>query len=54
MSRFSPLSYGAADTAFVPDKILIYEDEHEYEYEKNQSRSHVSALRPQPYTMKLV
>jgi hypothetical protein len=58
MSRFSSLSYGAAATAFVlvlvlvlvPYKILIHEDEHEDEYEKNQIRSHASALRPQPYT----
>jgi hypothetical protein len=50
------LSYGAAATAFVvvrvlvlvPYKILIYEDEHEDAYEKNQIRSHASALRPQP------
>jgi hypothetical protein len=50
-SRFSTLSYGAAATDFVvvlvlvPYKILIYEDEHEDEYEKNQIRSHASALR---------
>jgi hypothetical protein len=44
------LSYGAAATAFVvvlfPYKILVHEDEHEDEYEKNQIRSHASALRP--------
>ncbi len=55
MSRFSSLSYGAAATAFVvvlvPYKILIHEDEHEDEYEKNQIRSHASALRPQPSTL---
>ena len=27
------------------------EDEHEDEYEKDQIKSHVYALRPQPYTM---
>jgi hypothetical protein len=57
MSRFSSLSYSAAATAFVlvlvlvlvlvPYKILIHEDE----YEKNQIRSHASALRPQPSTL---
>ncbi len=60
MIRLSSLSYGAAATAFVvvlvlvPYKILIHEDEHDDEYEKNQIRSHASALRPQPYTLYLV
>jgi uncharacterized membrane protein len=52
MSRFSSLNYSAAATAFVvvlvlvlvPYKILIHEDE----YEKNQIRSHASALRRRP------
>jgi hypothetical protein len=55
MSRFSSLNYSAAATAFVlvlvPYKILIHEDEHEDEDEKNQIRSHASALRPQPSTL---
>jgi len=29
----------------------MHEDEHDDEYEKNQIRSHASALRPQPYTL---
>ncbi len=47
ISRLGSLSYGAAAIAFVlvPYKILIHEDEHENEYEKNQIRSHASALR---------
>ncbi len=55
ISRLGSLSYGAAAIAFVlvlvPYKILIHEDEHENEYEKNQIRSHASALRPLPYIM---
>ena len=47
--QFLPSSSSYSSSSLVPYKILIHEDE--YEYEKNQIRSHASALRPLPYIM---
>jgi hypothetical protein len=33
---------------------LLYNSDFEDKYEKNQIKSHVYALRPQPYTMQIV
>ncbi len=50
-ARQLPPSSSYSSSSLVPYKILIYEDEHEDEDEKNQIRSHASALRPQPSTL---
>jgi hypothetical protein len=67
-ARQLPPSSSYSSSSLVPYKILIHENEHEDEDEKNQIKSHASALRLfffsafriptseflTPYTMELV